>query len=84
MFATIDDIDNIISDATKYLTHKCNGGCLVKNPYGTLRCKKLNNIHVRKDNTKYQFMNLPYDYSVQRLQILKRIGLTEKLSIDKD
>ena len=84
IFSTIDDIHTVYNDGINFLPHKCNDGCLVKNPEGTLRCRKLNNLHVSKDNTKHKFMNLPNDYSVECLQILERIGLTENLSIDKD
>ena len=67
IFATVDDIHTVYNDGINFLPHKCNDGCLVKNSDGTLRCRKLNNLHVSKENTKHQFMDLPNDYSVECL-----------------
>ena len=67
-----------------FLPRLCNDSCLVKNPDGTLRCRKLYNIIVVKDNTRHQFNPLPNDYSFECLQILQLIGLIDKLYIDDD
>ena len=84
IFKSIDDLDRLYNNAVKFLPHRCNDGCLVKRPDGSLRCRKLDNLQISKDNTKHQFMPLPNGYSLQCLQILERIGLTEKLDYDDD
>ena len=68
----------------KCLPHSCNNSCLVKNPDGNLRCKKLYNIRVSKYNTRNHIIPLPNEYLVECLQIIQCIDLTDKLDIDYD
>ena len=62
----------------------CNYELFLNNPYGIFMWQKTDNVRVRKDNTKHQFMPLPNYYSVTCIKILQWIGLTEKLHIDAD
>ena len=65
----------------EFLPHCCNDAFLVKKIDGMLRCQKLENIRVRNDNKKCQFIPWTNYYSVTCLKIIQRIGLTNNLHI---
>ena len=71
-------------NAELFLPHRCNDSCLVMNPDGSYRCRKIDNVKASADNTKHQFIPLPNDYSIPCLKILESIGLTDILVIDDD
>ena len=68
----------------KFSPHHCKESCILNSTYGALRCQKLDNMRVSKENTRRQFISLTNNYLVGCLQILQRIGFTDKLDIDDD
>lgn len=84
IFDSVDDYYVIKIDGETFLAHRCNDSCLVRMPDGTLRCQKLNNVNISDDNTKHCFEPLPNNYSIECLQILEKVGLTDELEIDDD
>ena len=51
---------------------------------GVYRCRKLNNTKISVDTTKRVFMPLPNDYSMEYLDCLVKIGLSNPLMIEKE
>ena len=84
VFESHHDISNVYENAELFLPHRCNDSCLVRNPDGTFRCRKIDNVRASDDNTKHMFMPLPNDYSIPCLKILQDIGLASELIIDND
>ena len=78
------DIFEVMEDATMFLSHKCSDRCLVKTLDGNLRCRKLDNLKVSKDNTRHEFMSLPNFFSVECSRILDKIGFMEEIVLDSD
>lgn len=78
------EVEDVMDDAAKILAHNCNDRYLVKTLDGRLRCQKLNNLQVRSDNTKHEFMPLSNNYSQECSKILCKIELMKKLDIDLD
>ena len=66
-------------DAEKFLPHCCNERCIVRISCDKLRCRKLNNLKVSKDSTKYTFMSLQNDYSNKFVKRLIQMGSIEPL-----
>ena len=67
-----------------YLPHRCNDACFMRNPDGSYRYRKIDNVKASADNTKYQYIPLPNDYSIPCLKIFESIDLTDVLVIDDD
>ena len=78
------DIYTVYENAELFLPHRCNDACLVRNPDGSYRCRKIDNVKASADNTKHQYIPLPNDYSIPCLKILESIDLTDVLVIDDD
>ena len=83
-YKTKMDVFETYDNALKFLPHRYNDSCLVKNKDGTFRCRKINNLEVSEDNTKHTYMELRNDYSVACLKVLESIGLTDTLSFDSE
>ena len=64
------DIYTVYDNVMTYLPRRCNDACLVNNPDGKLRCRKLDNVRVSNDNIEHQFMTLPNYYLVTCLKII--------------
>ena len=75
------DVFEVMEDATMFLSHKCSDRCLVKTLDGNLRCRKLDNLKVSKDNTRHEFMSLRnfFLWNVQEYWI--RLVLWKKLRL---
>ena len=82
--ASVKDLDELVKDASWMLGHKCNERCNIAVGKGVCRCRKLNNVKMRKDNTEYLYTSLPNDYSTEFLERLVRIGLVEPLCISEE
>ena len=48
-----DEISRISEDTEKRVPHKCNHIYLVRIGGGQFRCRKLNDLYVRPDNTRH-------------------------------
>ena len=55
---------------------------MVKIPYVTLFCKKLDNVKVSTYNTTHKYKALPNDYYFSCLKIIQHVFLTDILDID--
>ena len=53
MFEIFDDIKKVCDSEMKYLMRRYNDGFLVKTPDSSLGCRKLDNIFISLDKTKY-------------------------------
>ena len=84
LFTSPDDIHKVFENALKFLRHLCNDRCLAKKADGSMRCRKLDNHLMSKDNTRHTYMALPNKYTVPCMRILEKIGLTTKLEIDEN
>ena len=78
-FKNTEDCYDVQNDASKFLPHMHNLRCLVKNPDGTFRCRKLNYLEISKDNTKHTFQEFDNDVSNECLCRLIQIGMVDLL-----
>ena len=63
VFECTDDINGIIRDGGKLVTHRCNTRCLVCVSPGCYHCGKINNVSIFTENTKHGLKPLQNDYS---------------------
>jgi hypothetical protein len=86
IFKSIDDVQDMMSDAEKFLPHRCNPRCQIRIGPGIndFRCRKLNNRVISKDNTKHTFMALPNDWSIECLNRFIKIGLASPVTVNAD
>ena len=59
MLNSYHDMHTVYENTMTFLPHCCNDYCIVNNPDGTLRHRKLDNKRVSKDNKRHQFIPLP-------------------------
>jgi len=73
-----DDVSIILHEGKMFLRHRCNDRCLVMNLDGSLRCRKMNNLHISKDNTRDTFIELPNKYTDACIDRLVKCGLATR------
>ena len=78
------DLDGIAEDGNTILGHHCFPRCLVMVSPGVFKCRKLDNLKISHDNTKYVFKELPNDYSLECLERLVQIGIIEPIHVTED
>ena len=86
IFQSMDNYEGMISDAEKYLPHKCSQRCQMRTGPGPndFRCRKLNNRLITEDNTKHTFKTLPNEWSFDCLQRLIKVGIVLPLCVNAD
>ena len=62
IFQSSEDKEEVDNNATTFLGHICNDTCKVRNADGTFPCRKIDNLKVSEDNTRYIFKPLPNYY----------------------
>lgn len=84
IFKSMDDYQDMMKDARKFLPHICNPRCLARVGPDQYRCRKLNNLKVTTDNTKHVFKDLPNNFSHECVNRLIKCGLAQPLCINAD
>ena len=83
-FTDLDDYKSMQLDGSQFLAHKCNSACLVKTPNGKLRCRKLNNLKVSKDNTKHTYMDFDNNISKDCMDRLVQIKMIDPVETNEN
>ena len=89
LFKTVDDLDILMEDASRTLSHSCvNRRCLkrvrVEGFPDKMICKKINNLKISKDNTDHTYIALPANVSAECLKKLIGINILKATETDDD